>query len=328
MTASGKRPSPRASKKRAGFALLAVVWGTGLIAILVVAFMTNGRLRLQTAHNVASATQAGYIAESAINLATLTLLSKKDANPAIGAASAAEPELYDGAPHFCVLDGAAVALSVEEEGGKIDINAAAPELIQTALVGLGLEEGAAKQLARAIEAFRTAPAGGIAQIRTAPPASDKPMGPKEGLFETVMELDQVSGMNPALFRDLIPFVTVHSRSPGVDARTAPPALFAALAGYPAQDVQELMARPYPNSVNRKDLRFPANFRQIADPGAYLIHAEALLATGQTVVREAILDMRQTNGKPFVFKEMRRGRSHYADQLKDMIATNGAGAPDC
>lgn len=321
-----RRLLPRAEKKRAGFALLAVVWGTGLIAILVVAFMTNGRLRLQTANNVASATQGGYIAEGAINLATLTLLSKKDSSAALGAMPGVEAEVYDGAPRFCVLDGVAVALSVEEENGKIDLNAATPDLIQLALVGLGVEEGAARQIAKSIEAFRTAPAG-IGQIRTTP-ASDKPIDPKEGLFETVMELDQVSGVSPALFRDLVPFVTVHSRSPGVDARTAPPALFAALAGYPAQDVRSLMAQPYPNALNRNDPRFPANFKQPGDHGAYLIHAEALLATGQTAVKEAILDMRPANGKPFAFKEMRRGQSRYVGQLRDMIATNGAGAPDC
>jgi general secretion pathway protein K len=319
----GNRPAAaRIRKKRAGFALLAVVWGAGLIAMLVVAFMTNGRLRLQTAHNIASATEAGFIAESAINLATLTLLSRKDAAPT----QAGEAEAYDGAPRFCVLDRAAVALAVEEEGGKIDLNAATPELIQLALVGLGLDERAAQNVARSIVAFRTAPAG-VGQIRQTQ-SSDKPIDPKEGLFETVMELDQVSGVNAALFRDLIPFATVHSRSPGVDPRAAPPALFAALAGYPLQEVRSLIGAPYPNKLARNDPRFPINIRQPADHGAYLVHAEAVLATGQTVAREAILDLRPANGRPFAVKEMRRGQSRYADRLRDIVATNGAGVPDC
>ncbi|WBK00100.1 type II secretion system protein GspK [Methylocystis parvus] len=309
-------------KKRAGFALLAVVWGTGLVAILVVAFMTNGRLRLQTAHNIASATEAGFIAESAINLATLALLAKKDAV----SAQTGDVEVYDGAPRFCVLDRAAVALSVEEEGGKIDINAAPPELLQTVLLGLGLDERAAQQTAKAIVAFRTAPAG-IRQIR-ATISSDKPIEPKEGLFETVLELDQVSGVSPALFRDLIPFVTVSSKSPGVDARTAPPALFAALAGYPLQQVRALIAAPYPNGLNRNDPRFPANFKQPTEHGAYLIHAEAVLATGQTVAKDALLDLRPASNKPFAFKEIRRGQSRYVDHLRNIIAANGAGVPDC
>lgn len=318
-----RKPAPRrAKRKRAGFALLAVVWGTGLIAILVVAFMTNGRLRLQTAQNIAGAAQAGFIAESAINLATLTLLSKRDAVPTLSG----ETEVYDGAPRFCVLERAAVALAVEDEGGKIDINAATPELIALALVGLGLDEGAAQQVAKSIVAFRSAPTG-IGQIRAAP-SSDKPIEPKEGLFETVLELDQVAGIGPAMFRDLTPFVTVNSKSPGVDARAAPPGLFAALAGYPLAQVRALIATPYPNGLNRNDPRFPANYRQPADHGAYLIHAEAVLATGQTAAKEALVDLRPSSGKPFVLREMRRGLPRYVGRLRDIIAANGAGVPDC
>lgn len=317
-----RRSASARRKRRAGFALLAVIWGTGVIAMMVVAFMTSGRLRLQTAHNIAGATEANFIAESAVNFATLALLSKR------GAAVAgpnAETDVYDGAPSFCVLDGAAVALSVEEESGKIDLNAATPQLLQSALVGVGLDERAARDVANSIVAFRTAPAPG----QIAPTlASDKPIEPKQGLFETVMELDQVSGVDPALFRALIPLVTVHSRSPGIDPRVSPPALFAALSGYPIEQVRLLAATPYPNQIDRRDTRFPLNFTQPADHGAYLIHAEALLASGQTSAKDAIIDMRPSSGKQFALKEMRRGASRYAQRLREMIATNGAGVPDC
>lgn len=308
--------------RRAGFALLAVIWGTGLIALLVVSFMTTGRLRLQTASNIASATQGAYIAEGVIGLAALALLEERDT----AAAQGPNARIHDGAPKYCVFDGAAVSLSVEDESGKVDLNAASPELLQATLVALGLDDDAAEPVAKAIVAYRTAP-GDIGQSRIAP-ASDKPFGPKQALFETIMELDQVSGVSPALFRDLLPFVTVHSRNPGVDTRSSPPALFAALTGAPPAIVQSLRAAPYPNSLNREDARFPANFKQAGESGAYLIHVEALLATGQTVAKEAILDTRPPNGKPFALREMRRGQSHFVPQLRQMIATNGAGVPDC
>lgn len=311
----------RIGTKRAGFALLAVIWGTGIIATLVVAFMTSGRLRLQMAQNIAQATSAAYVADGAINLAALALLRSRDATTA-----RAREATYDGAPQFCVLDRAAVALAIEDESGKIDLNAATPELLQTVLTGLGVEERAARAIAQAIVEFRTAPAG--ATLFATESAADKPIEPKRGLFETALELDQVGGIDPALFRALLPFVTVHSKSPGVNPRASPPALFAALAGYPADIVRQLAATPYPNGLNRKDGRFPANISQMADAGAYLIHAEALLATGQIAVREALVDLRPTNGKPFAFKEIRRGTSRYAERLRAMIAANGAGAPDC
>jgi general secretion pathway protein K len=312
----------RRRKGRAGFALLAVVWGTGLIAMMVVAFMTAGRLRLQTAHNIASATEASFVAESAINLATLALLSKVAASSANQTGAA---EVYDGKPRFCVLDRAAVAVAVEDEGGKIDLNMAPPELLQAMLVGLGLEGRAAKDVTNAIIAFRTAQAPGEFG---ATPASDKAIDQKRALFETVMELDQVNRVDPALFHALIPFVTVHSRSPGIDQTASPPALFAALSGFPVEQVRQLAAAPYPNGLKRNDPRFPANFKQPADHGAFLIHAEALLATGQSIAKDAILDLRPSNGKQFAVKELRRGQSLYAQSLREMIATNGAGIPDC
>ncbi len=322
MRRNGKRWLARLLQKRAGFALLAVIWGTGIISLLVVSFMTTGRLRLQTAHNLASATQAGYIAEAVVNLSLLSLLSQRDA-------PATQPDnavIHDGAPHYCVFDGAAVALEVEEEAGKIDLNAATPELLQTALIGLGVGTDAAAKIAKSIVSFRT-PAADPLQPRPTESAG-KPFGPKLGPFETALELDQVNGMGPALFRELIPYVTVHSHSPGVDARSSPPALFAALAGFPIADVRALRLAPYPNGLDRNDPRFPANLKQPGDRGAYKIHVEALLATGQTASKDAIVDMRPTSGLPFTIKEMRRGKSHYIALLREMIARNGAGVPDC
>lgn len=319
MTFKGEPVHPRAGKKRAGFALLAVIWGTGLIATLVVAFMTNGRLRLQTAQNIARSVEAGYVAESAINLTALTLLGKRDV-----LAGPMDDTVSDGSPKFCVLDRAAVALAVEDESGKIDINAAGPEILSAALVGLGLADSKAQEVAAAIVAFRTPPDGGI-QLT---PKSDKPIEPKQSLFETTLELDQVSGVDPALFRALLPFVTVYSRAPGIDARASPPGLFAALAGFPADDVRRLTAAPYPNQINRTDPRFPSNFNQAGDHAAYLIHAEVLLASGQTTAKDALLDLRPPNGKQFAIHEMRLGQSRYLQDLRAMIATNGAGAPDC
>lgn len=322
MNGRRRRASPRVDGKRAGFALLAVIWGTGLIALLVSAFVSAGRLRLQGAFNIASATQAAYIAESAINLSALTLLSRRDV------LTPGEEGINDGAPKFCVLNGAAVALAVEDEGGKVDLNAAPPEVLRAALAGFGLDERKAQEAAGAIAAYRAAPAGGLDAI-VPTPKSDKPIAPKQAPFETVMELDQVSGIDAALFRALLPFVTVHSRSAGVDARSSPPALFAALAGFPLEQVRALAAAPYPNDLNRKDPRFPANLNMSSDgQSAFLIRAEVRLATGQTAVKEAILDMHPQSGKPFAFAEVRRGESRYGERLGAIIAANGPGVPDC
>jgi general secretion pathway protein K len=304
---------------RAGFALLTVIWGTGLIAMLVVSFMTTGRLRLQTAHNIAAATEAGYIAEGAVNLAILELLAQRDA----GLNQTPNETVYDGAPRFCVFDGAAVAVGVEDESGKVDINAATPELLVTMLTGLGLDPRAAETLAKGIVVYRTPENPGIRTLR---PSGSGASG--QTPFDTVLQLDQVNGMEPGLLRDLTPFMTVYSRSPAVDPRAAPPALFAALAGFPIAEVRRLIAAPFPNDLKRNDSRFPANLRQPGDHGVMSIHVETLLATGQSVARDVIVDLRPPSGQQFAIKEFRRGQSRNSDALRAMIATNGAGVPDC
>lgn len=319
MTSDSKTRSS-INRRRDGFALLAVIWGTGLIAMLIIAFMDSGRLRLQAAFNIGSANQASYVAESAINLATLALLTKREASPT-------GETVYDGTPKFCALDRALVALAVEDEAGKIDLNAARPELLQAALLGLGLSERKAQEAASAIVAFRTSSTDATAQMSSTR-AGGKPTTSKEGLFETIMELDQVSGVDPTLFRALLPLVTVHSNTAGIDARSSPPALFAALSGFPVEAVRALAVQPYPNDLNRSDPRFPANFNERGSQSAFLIHAEVRLATGQTIAREAILDLRPPSGKQFAIREIRRGQSRYADRLRAIIAANGAGVPDC
>lgn len=317
-----KSACPRAARRRAGFALLAVIWGTGLIATMVVAYMTNGRLRLQTAQNLARATQAAYVADSAIGLATIELLAKHN----IVSSTGLEP-VFDGAPKFCVLDRAAVSLAIEDESGKIDINGAGPEMLIPALIGLGLEATRAKDVAEAIVAYRMTPNGPFGQLRLSG-GVNRPFEPKQAVFETTLELDQVSGVDPALFRALLPFVTVYSRAAGVDARASPPGLFAALAGFPVDDVRALVAAPYPNQLNRNDARFPGNFNQQGDRGAFLIHVEVLLDSGQTVAKDAVLDLRPPDGKAFSIRELRRGQSKYVERLRVIIATNGAGVADC
>ncbi len=317
-----KPTDPRAARKRAGFALLAVIWGTGLIAMMVVAFMNNGQLRLQTATNVARATQASYVADGAIGLAIIELLARRNTISPTGLEI-----VFDGAPKFCVLDRAAVSLAIEDESGKIDINGAGPEMLTPALVGLGLDETRARDVAEAIVAYRTAANGAFGQIRSSG-ASDKPFEPKQSVFETALELDQVNGIDPELFRALLPFVTVSSRSAGVDARASPPGLFAALAGFPIENVRTLTATPFPNQLNRSDARFPANFNQQGDHGAFLIHVEVLLDSGQTAAKDALLDLRPPDGKLFGVRELRRGQSKYVERLRAIIATNGAGVPDC
>lgn len=311
----------RPKRGRRGFALVTVIWGLAIIALLILSFMTTARLQLQTAYNLASATKADFTAEAAMGVAFLALMAERET----AGANAAPQAPHDGAPRFCALDGAAVSVAVEEEAGKLDLNGASPTILRAALIGFGVEARDAEAIANAIVAFRAPP-----QDRAPTPEQElgeRPFAPKHALFQSALELDQVAAMTPQLFAALLPFVTVHSRSPGVDRRAAPPALFAALAGYSAEDVQALRLRPFPNSIDRNDPRFPAGFNQIAARGAVLAHVEVMLPPGQSSVREAIFDLNDGRGPAYALKERRRGVARYLDALRLVLRT-GEGLPDC
>lgn len=285
--------------------------------------MTTARLRLQTAVNIAGATQAGLVADAAIGATILSLLVEREA-----AVMASPRPLHDGQPRICALAGAAVAIIVEDEGGKLDLNGAPELLLRAALVGFGVNQSELDMIANAIVVFRSPPTNRVDTRYADYAGENRPFGPKQAPFESIFELDQVVGVSPSLFREVAPFVTVHSHGVGVDARTAPPALFAALAGLSLDEVQALSKAPFPNSLDRKNPRYPPGFNQIGDGGAILTHVEVILPTGQTTVREAIVDFRNVMGAPYAIKELRRGSTRVLDQLRGAFQGGRLDAPDC
>lgn len=311
--------------QRKGFALLVVIWGLGAIALLVVSFLTTGRLRLQTAFNVVGAAQAQSVAAAAANLAILSLATERVAQNGSAAPAPPNERAHDGAPNFCVLENAVVAFAVEDESGKVDLNTASEQLLQDVLVGLlGLPSSRAGDIARSIDTFRTPPDNDLPPPQS---ADGKPFGPKRAAFQTTLEFDQVAGVDAATFRALLPYVTVYSHAEGIDPHVAPPALVAALIGAPRDNIEALAATPYPNQLNRDDPRFPANYRQSGAHGAFLIHSEAVLANGPSAVQEYLVELQASDGSPFVVREVRHGVARYLAALRQM--GNAAGAlPPC
>lgn len=317
-------PRKALSRVRRGFALLVVIWGIGVITLLIVSFMTTARSRLQAAFNGAGATGAQLLADGALNLAILGLMSEQTI--ATSTASPSRAAQHDGAPSYCSLAGATVSIAIEDEEGKVDLNGASDKLLEAMLTGFGVDRREAQTLARAIVDFREAPANSIGAGGPSPAYSDRPFGPKRAPFQTALELDQVAGFEPDLSRLLQPFVTVYSRTPNVDPSLAPPALFAALAGDKPDVVRALVDRPDPRSVDRRDPRFPKEFAQPgAHAGAYLIHVDVAQPNGQFAVEEAIVRVGGAGVEPYAILEMRHGRLRNRDRLRAMT---GRGLPPC
>ncbi len=312
------RNSRRASSRK-GFALLVVIWGLGAISLLVLSFLTTGRLRLQTAFNLAGAARGQSIAEAAANLAILTLIEEKDA-----LRGPQEPPAHDGAPRFCSLGGAEVAVAIEDESGKIDLNAASEDFLRQALAGLlGVDPAAADAISRRIAEFRTPPEPDAPKQQE---MGDKPFAPKRAAFQTILELDQVAGIDQPTFRALKPFVTVYSRADGVDPHVAPPALLATLLGMAPNQIAALAAAPFPNALDRADPRFPSQFLLTSARGAFVIHVESLIAGGSGAVWEAAIELDPSDGSPYAIREIRHSPARFLDDLRAMDGGRAALRP--
>lgn len=238
---------------------MVVIWGMGLIALLFVTYIAAARYRSIEAFSLAERARAESMAGIGVNVAILDLLTSFSAG-----ADQSTRFIANGTPVLCRLGGdATLAIAVFDEGGKVDLNAAEPELLDALLRGVASEgRSSAQQIVKGILGAREkAVASADSQNPTPPPA-----------FKSVFELDQLPGMSRDLLRALVPLVTVHSHSPGVSPRVA------------SADVLKAVTPP-----RRPGREVPSYF--VADPPgrAFLIASEALMPSGARFAREAVVE---------------------------------------
>src|SRR5579864_8944428 len=100
--------------RQRGIALVLVLWVMALLAVMVVGFAGDARTELKLARNQAEAAQARAIADTGVSLALLNLLESTE-----------ETAWHlDGEAHSLAYGDGAIRVSVQDEGGKIDLNLA------------------------------------------------------------------------------------------------------------------------------------------------------------------------------------------------------------
>jgi len=262
----------RSTARQSGFALVAVIWTLGLITLLGMAVIVGARYRTKTSSNYASVTAAEMAAESAVNLAIATAL-------------AATPEQAVNFPLRCRLPGGERAtITVEEETGKIDLNTASPTALTRFFTALTGDQSRGMRITAQITEFRKPKAQGTLAAT-----------PAEARFTTVMQLDQLDGMSPRLFRAALRHVTVRSGRPEPDMEAASPALLRLL------NVE-------PKHTNVK--------RGLPLGGSVTIRADISAADGARFIREALVSLEGGNGRPYVIREWRRGDIDLSDLRQD------------
>ena len=315
-------------QREGGFALVMVIWAIGIISLLALSFIGAARYRVQAAANIAEAARAEALAEAGVNIAKLDLVSGLAGYPDATRFRPGAPPVRCSMPQ-----GGVAAIAIDDEGGKIDLNAASPKLFELMLAGFGAAPDHAQKLAAAIADFgSTATDDVLADAERRDYAvAGRPYGPKKALFETTLELDQVIGMPHDLFRSVLPYVTVHSRRPGVDPQLASPVLLAALDGANVGTVAAMMR----GEISGNDLaslveRLPLGVAAPSARRSFLIHVEVSVPGQSVFVREAIVEL--ANGpKPLLLREWRRGErrpGYLVEPSRGWLDVPVGSWPDC
>jgi len=276
------------------------------MGLFTFAIIATVRGRIASSHNFAEALNARALSEAGLNLWQLRLAT--DPRSVI-------PESYRRQPVLCAMPGGAVAaIAIEDESGKIDLNAAPVGLLERLLQGVGASPQEATQLAAEIGRFSHSdsadphPEQTVAAYR----AAGRIFGPKRAPFETILELDQVLGISQERFHALMPFLTMHSRQPGFDPRFAPPQLLTL--------IERVAGRSDAAAAIHSS---PAEHLARSPRRMYLIHSEVLTAGGALASRQAIVEL-ASGRAPIVLHEIRRGTPRFEDVLRSALEQGRSG----
>jgi type II secretory pathway component PulK len=203
-----ERDDPKRGDRESGFALVFVVWCIGLLSLLFISYVVAARYRSLEGASLAARAEAEAFAQTAMRLAIFELLAGLNSEKL-------RTGRYhtNGAPLRCALGSRGHAtISVGDEGGKVDLNTASPELVEALLEGV-YDKGTADRLAKRIMGLRSVGSAAAGTSAANPLSADTGA---HGPIRTVMELDQLAGAETHDWRVLLPLVTVHSQSPGID----------------------------------------------------------------------------------------------------------------
>ncbi|WP_282268239.1 type II secretion system protein GspK [Stenotrophomonas sp. PS02298] len=185
-----------------GAALVLVLWVVALLTTVIAAFALTARVEHLQGRVTGDLAGGEQVAHAGIDYA----LSRMRATPT-------QPSWHaDGRPYRWQFDGHVVELRVVDESGKVDLNKADLNLLQGLLRALGMAPDKATRLAGAIVDWRDVDsllqASGGAETADYQ-AAGLPYGARNAPFDSISELQRVLGMEPALFAQLAPLVTVY-----------------------------------------------------------------------------------------------------------------------
>lgn len=318
-----------------GIALVVVLWALTVIAVISANFTTANRDGLFLARNTVERAQAEALADAGVYRAVLAIVNQEpepgssdlaeatagglaDAMQSVRANAAAQPDpdaeteqfgefgppkwRTNGTIYEWPVSTGTVLISIQDEAGKIDLNAASDDLLQRLFTAIGLTEADAATMIDRLIDYRDSD-----QERRPAGAEDTDYqgagvgyGAKDRPFERTDELRRVLGMTTEIYVRVAPLITVHSGQRGVDPDVAPPDVLAVLG---AASVVADTATP----VEPAGRAARAN-RSSSRQRSYTIRTEAQTVGGGVFVRQAIVELTGDRNQPITIRQWEQART--------------------
>ena len=304
MTSRMTRKFPGSNR---GVALIAVLWVVLLLSAIAGSLMMLTRTELGLARNLVLSARAEALAEGGIHLAIGKLLNQ-------GAVA-------DGAVWRVTMESGHVDIMIADVTGRVDLNAAPPELIANLLRAAGTESDEAEMLADRIVDWRDAdetprPNGGEQSDYA---GYDPPVWVGNNLFLSADEITRVPGVTTALWARIANAVTVYSRRPGVNPLYASRLALLALPGMDeatADAIIDARNATSDDTAGRTPARLaelanlvPAEARRYMTGGQssiYAVRARAELPEGAVYILETVMEPTPARNPPWRIHEWRPG----------------------
>ena len=289
--------------RQRGMSLVLVLWIISLLTVIALGLTTTQRTESALTRNQLDGARFRALAEAAINLTVLNLLTSP-----LETLPDEAVWVPDGRPRPLIFDGTELAVTLYNEASRLNPNAATREqlatLIELAQGEEGFDEVQRDALADAILDWRDA--DDLTQLNGAEDgdydAAGLSYGARDEPFQSVDELQQVLGMTRALYQRLAPDLSVDNEAGQVDQQFASAPVLAALQGLSLEDAQRfvdernapvLPGAEQPTAINRGGPLYRIRVGMVDNDGV-----------GQTM--EALVQLQSGQTPPFEVRWRRYG----------------------
>lgn len=248
-----------------------------LLALVAASFTLTSHTDIEVARNQANATEARALADSGVVRAIVGL---GDPDPT-------KRWIADGRAYRWHFGDGDVAISMIDESGKINLNAAPRDVLESLFRYTGAGDALSGDLVDAVLDRRA---------RIGQPVNTQP-------FIAPEDVQTLPGMTATLYYRLAPLVTVYGQSGGVNPMVASRDVLRALPDADPAEIDAFLAARAaagaPGAVTPTPPMSVSRYLAASSNGIVMIRAEATTTTGASFVREATIALRSNVSAPFI-----------------------------